>query len=562
MKQVQSPISSNDRRKLLMFSFGLFIFGAIFLSWLAIWLDDTTYGTGNGLWKAVWIRDYIAEGVDYGNLKELSYISNLLYFPVYAALSQLLPESWAMVTKMAVINAWFAGLAGAAFFLLAWLMTRNWWAALGGFIFHLAGANFLTCSTNSEDIIPAYAFFVISLVFLFLYLRNPIQRWLLLTAAAYVLTWGFHWTMAIGPAPAFLVAIIWRQKGLKKAMPDLLRFLGVNLLAIAAAFIIMGVPPDLLLYPNKGAGGAWLGFALEKFPLLYSGMALYVMGGFQFNGIDIFLETIVNPWYLPEFIFSTLIILFSFATSIFMYRKRKNESGLRIFSWFLATTFFFAQLMNVYEFGTDLQFHIQPMIWLPIGWVLALAWFSEKSKNKLVRWGLIALLAGLIPIFMLSWNVKKFRLSGQGKDGFYFAQLEKIEVEVQDFGKMFWVSRGWDDFRNWAYSQWGDPFRDNSYVLVDYLADRPDESISSACRRFEGVIQHQIDQGMVVIAGPELIDREAWEIVDTFSGFGQREKCEALLRTVREKFDRSIWVETEMGNFYRLASRTEVSDSP
>ncbi|MCB9234385.1 MAG: hypothetical protein H6581_22215 [Bacteroidia bacterium] len=537
----------------------LFLLGSGILTFLALWLDDTTYGTGNGLWKAVWIRDYIEKGVDFSHLQELSYVSNLLYFPVYAAISQILPSGLAMVTKMAIINAWFAGLAGAAFYVLAFLLTQNWKAALGGFLFHLAGANFLTCSTNSEDIIPAYAFFVWSLVFLVLYLQRPVYQWLLLTAFCYALSWGFHWTMAIGPAPAFLLALLWRQESWRKALTDLILFATVNLMAITAAWIIFGVPPDLMIYPNKGEGGAWLGFALEKFPLLYSGMALYVLGGFQFNGLEIFLETIQNRWYGPEFVFSSLILIISLLVSIVWWRKKRKVKGVRIFNWYLVALFFFAQLMNVYEFGTDLQFHIQPMIWLPIAWVLLLDSLTSKSWPSWLKTGLSCLIGIAIPLFMLGWNVGKFRLPTQGKDHFYLAQIAKVDEKVEDFSNMFWLTRGWDDFRNWGYAQWGEKFRAHTYVLVDYLADRPDESVKEACARLRETIENELDQGKIVIAGPEIIDREAWEIVDTFSGFGQREKCEALLKTVREEFSREVWVKTEMGNFYRLGRGTSPS---
>ena len=541
----------------------IFLVSSSFMTWFILFVDDTNYGTGNGLWKAVWINDYIfeREKVDYQNLYELSFVTNLFYFPVYAWLIEYSPLRYfdlITVQKMAIINAWFGGLSLAAFYLMMFQFIRNHNTALIATLAHLAGGIFFSVSTNSEDIISSYAFFVISLLGVILYLRSGSTKHLVLTATAYAISWLFHWTMAFGPMLAYALVIMLKQQTIKNMLKHWGIFALTNIVIVAASAIYWNASFFQIFYAGKVMDSGWItGFSWEKPVLLYTGFINYIIGGFQFLGMEHFLDTLLGgPWYYPSFIVASVIFFVLTAHILFFFIKRRKDKLVSGFGAFLLINFLIAQIMNMIEFATDLQFHIQPMIWLPISFGLlyySLIHFEIKiSLLKTIPKSLILAAFMFMPFILMAYNIIKFRLPGRvGLDSYYISQLKQVEANT-DLENTFFVTRGWDEFRNWGYSYWGSGFRNNTITITDFLRDYPRESVEAAHDRFVDTVANRISSGFTVLTGPEIVDRDEYEILFIFENFKQTDKTKMLLNTVRNEFKLTPVLETELGTFYQI----------
>lgn len=547
--------------KLLAITVFLFFFLSAFLTALVIYLDDTNFGTANGLWKSVFVKEYMyhREEVDYQNLEELSFVSNLYYFPVYSWLilhSPLRYYNLIIVQKMAVVNAWFGGLALAAFYLLLFSITKNHLASLSGVLFHLAGGIFLTVSTTSEDIIPAYAFFVLAMVFLVKYLKEGSLKWLSFTTVSYTVSWLFQWTMAPGVLPALALVILLKQRSIINTLIHWGVFLLTTLLIAGLSALYFKAYFFQVLFPGKSLNSGWItGLSWEKLVLLYTGFMQYIIGGFQFLGMEHFMDTLTGSnWYYPSFIASSVIFLILTSFIVYYFIKNCSTPWLLYFGTFLLVTFLVAQLMNSIEFATDLQFHIQPMAYLPVAYGLLSDKLMKMSLWKRIRAAkpLLVFTLFLFPAILLAFNLKKYRIERKGLDSYYMDQIKKVEGEIEDLNNTFFVTRGWDEFRNWAYSYWGRDFRHNTITVTDFIRDYPKESPEDAAMRLQDTIVNRLESGYLVLTGPEIIDRPEYEILFMFEGFQQNEKVKLLLNTVKNDFDRTPYVQTELGTFYKI----------
>ena len=307
-------------------------------------------------------------------------------------------------------------------------------------------------------------------------------------------------------------------------------------------------------------GSGTLGFSTEKLLMLSTGLAQYLVGGFQFNGPEQFFDTLTrNNWYYPSYFFSifTQFFLLVYWVIWTIPERKIKKTHFAVFV-FLSLNFLIATLMNAFEMGTDLQFLIQPMIVIPVAFAFLIDNISVFLKNKTTFLGKCFKLLSYVliigfPVLLVSHNVVKFRLPRRGLDSSYSNQIAAIENTFPNYNEIYFVTRGWDEFGTWAISSWGSGFQKRNITVVMLLFDFPNESIDDAKTRLRNEISEKINQGKPVIAGPELIDKDSTELVDLFSGFNQPEKTMALILMVRNEYDLKPVITTEMGTFYEIS---------
>jgi hypothetical protein len=181
------------------------ILASIYL-YLIVTIDNTNVGTYNGLWKSPTVATWEQgkEGaIDSGEI---------LYYKAYGYLSHLIPDhlvqygaSFPFVTfrKMTLLNGVFGAIASGFVCLLALGFSGSRRVAAIVVLAH-AGAGFvLLNSINSEDIIPAYAFFVGSTVCFFGFLQSG-RLWAgVVSAGLLALATLFHWTLMVPGLAAY-----------------------------------------------------------------------------------------------------------------------------------------------------------------------------------------------------------------------------------------------------------------------------------------------------------------------------------------------------------------------
>jgi hypothetical protein len=159
---------------------------------LIVRIDNTNLGTTNGLWKAPAVRAWeLGTGA-------LGDSGGLFYIPTYGLLSRWIPDSFVsygvhgeLVTfrKMAFLNALFGAVASGVVFLLALRFVV--------FLAHASAGFVVLNSLNSEDVIPAYAFFMLTTTLWFEYVVRRKAYFLVASALFLTLTTLFHWTLMI-----------------------------------------------------------------------------------------------------------------------------------------------------------------------------------------------------------------------------------------------------------------------------------------------------------------------------------------------------------------------------
>ncbi len=278
--------------------FFLLLFGAVSAVYvvLIIVIDNTNLATTNGLWKSADIFQWATNGqgrFDTGGV---------LYIPVYGYISAALPDSWfhygeyghfVTYQKMAVTNAIFGALSIAGVYLLSRLVLVHRFSALVVAVSHASLAFVMLNSLNSEDVIPAYAFFVLSVFAFFVFVRH--RHYVLLTASMFcvAMVTFFHWTLFFPVIVALGCTIVWlsmtdRSYVWTVPVAPLLYLgwlFGITYLGIFVLTKVLSVvlPPGArgfsvwwLFFPPKAGPSGWLGFYLNKFYNALSGMGQYV----------------------------------------------------------------------------------------------------------------------------------------------------------------------------------------------------------------------------------------------------------------------------------------------
>jgi hypothetical protein len=511
---------------------------------LVVWNDNTIVGTSNGLWKSVevsaWSRKSGLE-VDSGGI---------FYAAGYGRLSRLIPDSLVRYgvpapdptfRKMAILNAIFGGIASGLVLLLALRFTNSTWLAIVIALAH-AGAGFvLVNSINSEDIIPAYAFFLAATFCFFEFLHLGGVGWFASSAALMAMATLFHWTL-LGPAlAAFGVVFAFLLSKGRKYFGQGLAWLFLFLLCVQALLLLAfpgrQIPLWAAVYPEKAGGGGWVGLLGNKGWFALVGMGNYFSGGFNVSNYRIPFE---NNSLLRLMIYSWTALLISLAACMATLLRRNVAPGLKLLAVAALALFTVGEMEATYSQPQDPQMQIEPMFIVIAGLILlAAVW------RKPIAIGLL-----MVASANAYWNVHLIATRGRGGDSKAVAGIRELDRLFPKDQTMM-VSQGFEVWVSWHFvllrpEQFGQ-YAEHNMLLTKVFVDKRGISASDAAAAVEKKIDGAFAAGRRVIADSVWTD----PLQDSVASFD----------TVTEEATARAFL-SELKRRYRMGSRWETLDGP
>jgi hypothetical protein len=464
---------------------------------LIISIDNTNLGTTNGLWKSpqvyAWGHHQSAV-IDSGGF---------LYFPVYGMLTRLIPDAWlrygvappdVTFRKMTVLNALFGAIASGFVWAFAVRLTRSRLAAFVVVLAHAGAAYVLLNSLNSEDIMPAYAFFVGATTLLFEFLADG-RLWVGISAAVLLaLATLFHWTV-MAPALAgcgavFALLGIRRPVFLGIGAAWLFVFLCATQALVLLAFPALHIPIWAIVLPAKAAAGGWLGLRAEKFFFLIVGVGNYFSGGANVASYRTSFEGASRYSIIVSWIF---VILAAGGCAAASLRRRAGMDAICV-AVFAAALFLVGEGGNLYSQPQDPQMQVPPMFAAIAGFTLLAA---VLQRRRLPLYGFAALLAA-----NAYWNVAIMRASS-GADGRGIAAVQELE-RLFPHQQTVMVCLGFEGWTTWQYIlYWHNDtpaFLQRSFHLARSFTMSRGISGKDAAAEMEAQIDRSMAAGLRVVA--------------------------------------------------------------
>lgn len=439
------------------------IFASIYLV-AVVEMDNTNIGTTNGLWKTPAVR-----GWEKGTGHKLD-SGEWLYQPVYGLLCRAIPDGWVsygthgpVVTfrKMAMFDALFGGVASGVVFLLAMRFLRSIQASAIAALAHGCAAFVILNSINSEDILPAYTFFLLMTFWLFAFLDSGRIGHLAGAGFCCAMLTLLHWTLMIpalaGVITAGLVVMVkdWRRAWV------LPLFFAVFLTVLQ--LFAMGFGPSKggawelgslesktgavrfekiasileILHPSKTAANGYLGFRWNKVVSAFVGIGNYFLGGRNIaDNRDAFSDASVLRWMRISWVF-TMVTLAALAWAAI----RRDRT--RLLAVFGLAVFAMGEMEHIYSQPQDPQSQIQPMFATILGVIVIL--------EALGRVRFVALAMGAALLLEGGENAR-LMLARRGEDSRYMKQANEL-AQVFSPDNTVIVSQGWEEWNTWVYSE-------------------------------------------------------------------------------------------------------------
>jgi len=525
---------------------------------LIVKIDNTNLQTTNGLWKTPSVYSW-----EHGTGRPLD-SGGFLYFPSYGYLSRLIPDRLVsygihgdVVTyrKLAMLNAVFGAFASGVVFLLALRLTESIPAALLVFFAHASSAFVLLNSLNSEDVIPAYTFFVICTGLLLEYWVTRRLFFLLLAAPFLALVTLFHWTLMI-PCAAAIASVeaydMFQHKRLRwSGLAFILIFVGlikISLLIISArtsqVFSVWQT-----IYPSKASGAAgWVGFRWEKIPLALIGMGNYFCGGFNAGDYHGFFSVHRNTVLSSYLYFVPTGLACAWALW-----SRSVESKIRQMALFAGTLFSMGELEHFYGEPSDPQSQIQPMFMTVVGLTILL-WALRKFKAaRAFRW------AGIGLFVLLAANGATnlhFMLQTQGADS------QSVEA-VKRFAQLFppantvVITQGLEGFNTWLWLELDrgntELYLTRNILLASTFSTHAGITGTDAATLTKKLIGKAMDDGHRVIANA-IWTGERNQFVGSLEEVTGDQQASTYYNLLRPAFDIGQSFDTPYGRFVELRS--------
>lgn len=522
---------------------------------LVVAIDNTNLGTTNGLWKA---PDVLAWA--HGATQPFD-TGEMLYTDAYGHLARLIPDSLLQygvpppdVTfrKMAILNAIFGGVASGLVFLLALRFTNSAWVAIVVSIVH-AGAGFvLLNSINSEDIIPAYTFFVGAAVCFFEFLHRGGFRFFAASTLLLACATLFHWTvMAPGVAAFGAVYAVLLPRGklfFVQGAAWLFAFAASVQALILIAFPFRHIPVWYVLYPAKASSSGWVGLFGEKLWYLLIGTGNYLSGA---NNLSNYKMAFENTSILHSMILSWTVLGIALTTCTAVAILRPAKSISHLLAVFALALFVVGEAEAVYSQPQDPQMQIEPMFATVPGLIL-LARERIGGIGILVR---RCVVGGLVVMAALNgeWNIHLMKL-GSGQDSKAVAAMAELN-RLFPKGKTIIVSHGFEGWMSWEYVLvWrGDSksFIENSVHLArPFTIDRGITGADAAA-----LVCKQIDSAFA--EGRRVVAAALWtmppqEMVDSLTTVTDEADAQAYVSILKRKYRTGMTWKTALGPFVEL----------
>jgi hypothetical protein len=440
------------------------IFASVYLV-AVVELDNTNIGTTNGLWKTPMVR-----GWEMGTSHKLD-SGEWLYLPLYGVLCRAIPDGWVsygthgpVVTfrKMALFNALFGGVASAIVFLLAMRFLGSVLLSVVVVLAHGCAAFVILNSINSEDILPAYTFFILMTFCVFAYLDGERVRYLAGAGVCCAMLTLLHWTLMI-PALAGVTAVgllaavkDWRRSWM---LPVFFAFLLMVLEVFRLGFGPSKPPGDWVMtaaapspdyslferiesvreivYPSKAAPNGYLGFRWNKVLSAFVGIGNYFLGGKNLGDNRFaFSNRGILGWMRISWVFAIVTLGALVWAAIW-------RSSTRLLAVFGLAVFAMGEMEHLYSQPQDPQSQIEPMFASVLGVIVILDAFG-RVRFLAVAMGAAFLLEG-------GFNARVM-LESRGEDSRYMTQSNEL-ARVFPPEDTVVVSQGWEEFNTWVYAE-------------------------------------------------------------------------------------------------------------
>ncbi|HTR83793.1 MAG TPA: hypothetical protein VMI56_04910 [Reyranella sp.] len=532
-----------------------FLLSLLFLCGLIAWLQNVHIFTLNGMYKSIqaepWISDFRHARLD---------PSNYLYFPLYGALAKLLDTlgilrgvAW---KQFAYLNAFWASLASAFVYLFVRRVTASALVATLATLFHLGCGFVLLLAVINEDIMPAYAVLLASMLMAAAWFDRPTWARVVLVAIVFTLGWLIEWRLIFPTLPALMLALALAPVPLGRRAA----LIATLLVAIVAMTGIvqqvweghngaMGLPD--LLWTGKGVDTGWAGLSWDKAWMMLAGVGNYLLI------VGDFLDPATVKQHVLPLSVPVLLQLAIFVVAVILLWPRRNDPRVRAIAIVFLGTLGAGQVMNIYSQPQDPQMQLNVMSWLTLAWALLVAALMARRQRALT----IALVVlSLLPI---AWNVASLsRWRGGDRDA--LAALANIEGHFPAERTVF-VYFGFEPINVWQYALWSHTWDWDSgvndarfkWIAIDSGAIRhphwtPEEDAQS--------IKRQIDTALnkgyrVAIAG--FWDWSAEELASHLASVSGANRAPAIYDMLHRDYRvQPAFVDPTTGPYFELFRRT------
>jgi hypothetical protein len=471
---------------------------------LVVWVDNTVVGTSNGLWKSVEVAAWSHGSgfpVDSGGI---------LYSAGYGKLTRLIPDGMVRYgvpapiltfRKMAMLNAIFGGLSCGLIFLLGLRFTGSPWMAGILALAHAGAAFVLVNSINSEDVIPAYTFFLASTVCFFEFLYVGGVGLFVSSAVLLALATLFHWTL-MAPALASFGAVY------ACLLPKGRRFFAMGLAWLATFLVSIRLVLLLafpgrhttlweVVYPDKAGGGGWVGMLQSKHWFSLVGMGNYFSGGYNVSEYRIPFE---NPSLLRLMISSWTVLVAALVICLVVILRRRTEYGTKLLAVSGLALFLAGEMGALYSQPQDPQMQIEPMLIVVEGLIL---WASLAMAGGTVwRRGVATVFLAMAAVNGY-WNVHLIAQRYRGGDSVAASGIKELDRLFPKSRTML-VSQGFEQWVGWhfvldGYRDFGE-YSDHNALLTFVFVTQRGVSAADAAVAVEKQIDAAMASGMRVVA--------------------------------------------------------------
>ncbi len=418
-----------------------FLLSLILLCSLIGWLQNVHMITANGMYKSIqaepWIADFRHARLD---------PSNYLYFPLYGASAKLLDAlgvlrgvAW---KQFAYLNAFWASVATAAIFAFVARLSGDLRVAALAALFHAGCGIVLLLSVINEDIMPAYALLLISMLLAASWFDRPTVWRVIGVGVLFTLAWLVEWRLIFPTLPALLLALAIAPQPLGRRAG----LIGVLLVTVVATAGIVqqiweghngavGLPD--LMWTGKGVDTGWAGLDWDKAWEMLWGVGSYLLT-FLWDTSPATARQAVLPLLLSV----TLQVAILVACILALW-PRRNDPRIRAVAAVLLGTLAAGQVMNLYSQPQDPQMQVNVMAWLTIAWALLLT--ATAGRRAFV-------VLAVLSVAPLLFNTASFA-RWRGGDSNAVAALATIEKRFPPESTVF-VYWGFEPITMWHFALW------------------------------------------------------------------------------------------------------------
>ncbi len=544
-----------------------FVLSLLFLAGLIGWLENVHIVTGNGMFKSIqaepWIADFAHARLD---------PSNYLYFPLYGLLAKLLDAlgilKGAAWKQFAYLNAFWASLAVAFVYAFVLKLTARPIVAVLTALFHLGCGTFLLLGVINEDIMPAYALLLASMLMAGLWFDRPTVGRVALVGTVFTFGWLIEWRLMFPTLPAFILALAFAP-GTAGRRAKMIATLIVSVLAVSGLVELSweghngAVGLHDILWTGKGVFKegehditGWAGLSWDKAWTMLAGVGNYflLIGGF--------VDPLSARQAASGLSLSVLLQVLIFVLTVVVLWPRRHEPRVRCLALVFLGTLGAGQVLNFYSQPQDPQMQVNVMVWLTVAWALLLAALHARGA-------VLAALA-VLSLAPLAWNVDALARY-RGGDTQSLAAMDRLEQHFPTDRTVF-LYWGFEPILVWQFSQWSrswDMHFDKtvpeapsvnpkfkwlaaSTGAVRYARWTPQEHAEQLKRDIDRVLDHGYR-----IAVDELWGWSPEELAGRLAGLVAADRAPALWAMLHDNYDATpVYTDPMLGPFWEMRRKS------